>query len=227
MKTPGLDLRGIVMGWTLFTTTFLWTPTMRMLLKPEVSQWSVFGLSGSGTEGAFWIFPLGAALALLLFYLEGRGRLRPAVHGLLLAWHLPLTAGLIWGAASLGPEASFVGAAWGWEVPFAILAVPFVVLSGLTVVWIAREARSGSAVDATGWTDVDWRPLAGAVVLLPAAAVLFGLGGAGYDGWVKLAIAATVTQWVLLTIGLNGRASEETVTGGRSRLRTRSPGQPG
>ena len=40
-------LRGGLHAWTVFTTTFLWTPTMRLLLKPEISQWRVFGL-GTG-----------------------------------------------------------------------------------------------------------------------------------------------------------------------------------
>lgn len=227
MKTPDLDLRGIVMGWTLFTTTFLWTPTMRMFLKPEVSNWSVFGLSGSGPEGAFWMFPLAVVLALLLFYLEGRGRLRWAVHMLLLAWHIPLTSGLLYAAILVDPGATFVGAAWGWEVPLALLAVPFVVLSGLVVFWVVREARGGPSVDAAGWGDVDWRPLVGAAVLLPVAVVLFDRGGAEYDGMVQLAIAATVVQWILLNVGLNGRAPQKTATPDRDRLRTRSPAQSG
>jgi hypothetical protein len=193
------------MGWTLFTTTFLWTPTMRMFLKPEVSQWSLFGLSGSGREGAFWVFPAAAGLALLLFYLEGRGRLRALVHALLLAWHLPVTAALLYGAGVGGPDAVFVGAAWGWEVRLALLAVPFVAFTSLAVVWTAREVGRGPSVERAGWTDVDRGPLVGAAALLPVATVLFRLGGEGFDALVRLAIAANILQWVLLCTGLNGR----------------------
>jgi hypothetical protein len=200
------------MGWTLFTTTFLWTPTMRMFLKPDVSQWSLFGLSGSGREGAFWVFPTAAGVVLLLFYLEGRGRLRPLVHAVLLAWHLPVTAGLLYGAGVAGPNAVFVGAAWGWEVRLALLAVPFVAFTSLAVVWIAREVGGGPSVERSGWTDVDRGPLVGAAALVPVATVLFRLGGEGFDALVRLAIAATILQWVLLCTGLNGR------TGGAPRM---------
>lgn len=202
----GLDLRGVVMGWTLFTTTFTWTPTMRMFLKPEVSNWSLFGLSGSGREGAYWVFPVAACAALLLFYLEGRGRLRPLVWVLLLAWHLPVTAAFAYGAAAAGPEARFVGAAWGWEVPLWILSMPFLLFSGLVVLRITQEARGASTVPVAGWLDLDWWALVGALLLLPVAVLFFALGGSGYDGLVRTAIAATVVQWILLGVGLNGHS---------------------
>ena len=47
------DLRGAVLAWTILTTTVAWTPTMRLLLKPEISHWSLFGVGGSGGAGPF------------------------------------------------------------------------------------------------------------------------------------------------------------------------------
>ncbi|MDH3255199.1 MAG: hypothetical protein OEM62_09425 [Acidobacteriota bacterium] len=198
-------LRQLVLAWTIFTTTFTWTPTMRLLLKPEISQWNIFGVAGSGRTGPFWILPLAATVALLLFYLEGRGKLRPLFHALLLGWHLPLTAAIVISTVQ-STEATFMGAAWGVEIPLFVLAFPFSVFSVLAVVWVVRERRGSLPVSPRGWSQVGWRKIAIAVVLLPVAAVFFWLGE-GFDGKTKIAIATTVVQWILLTEGLRGPAA--------------------
>jgi len=196
-------LRKLVLAWTIFTTTFTWTPTMRLLLKPEISQWNIFGVAGSGRSGPFWILPLAAMVALLLFYLEGRGRLRPLFHALLLGWHLPLTAAIVYGGVQ-STEATFMGAAWGVEIPLVLLALPFSLFSVLAVVWVARERRGSLPVSTTDWSQVDWRKIAISAFLLPLAAIFFWLGE-GFDGKTKIAIVTTVVQWILLTEGLGGR----------------------
>ncbi len=48
-------LRNTVLLRPVVTTTFFWTTTMRMVLKPEISQWQIFGVGGRGMEGEFWL----------------------------------------------------------------------------------------------------------------------------------------------------------------------------
>jgi hypothetical protein len=201
MRSRYLDLRGVVLAWTILTTTFAWTPTMRLLLKPEISHWSIFGLGGSGGSGPFWVLPVVAGFALLLFYVEGRGRLRPLFHGLLLIWHIPLAATVIYWSLQRGTEAEFMGAAWGVTIPFPLLAVPFAFFAFLALVLVVRESRGALPVPVSPWGQVHWGKVAVAGLLLPVAAVFFRLGD-GFDIMVKIAIAATVLQWILLAEAL-------------------------
>ncbi|KQC06888.1 MAG: hypothetical protein APR54_06650 [Candidatus Cloacimonas sp. SDB] len=50
-------LRSIVLAWTILTTTFFWTSTMRILLKPEISSWKIITFGGRGGMGEFWLLP--------------------------------------------------------------------------------------------------------------------------------------------------------------------------
>jgi hypothetical protein len=204
------DLRGVVIGWTILTTTFAWTPSMRLLLKPEISSWRIFDIGGSAGTGPFWVLPLVATTALFLFYIEGRGRLRPLSHLLLFVWHAGLTAALVYGSIRSGADATFMGAAWGVSVPFAILAIPFGFFAVLTLILIARERSGVYPVPVMSWRDVHWRKLGLAAILLPVALILYRLGD-GFDTIVKLAIVATVLQWILLAEGL-GRQQAGTAT---------------
>lgn len=95
MKSKKINLRGIVLVWTVLTTTFFWTSTMRILFKPEISSWSIFNLSGKGFIGEFWLLLFIIFFALFLFFIEGRGKLRSLFHILLLAWHFLITAVVI------------------------------------------------------------------------------------------------------------------------------------
>lgn len=199
---PSFDVRGPVWAWTIFSTTFVWTPTMRLLYKPEIAHWNLLGLSGSGRTGSFLVLPGLVVLALALFYLRGRGRFRPLFHGLLLAWHVGVTSALAIAALRFGPEASFIGAAWGIEIPLWVLVIPFALFAAGAVAWVWQESRRQSTVVATRtWQDVVWRRLILALALVPPVALAFR-SGAGYDGSVKLAIALTVVQWILLAEAL-------------------------
>lgn len=194
------QLRNIVLIWTLLTTTFFWTTTMRLVLKPEISDWRIFTVGGRGMEGEFWLPPLVALIALGAFYLEGRGRLRPLYHAWLLAWHGALLALALYGALLTGGEISF--GTWGLAVPLWGLVVPFALFFALALWLVVRETRYSHEVPLFSWQQVDLKPLALAVALLPVAVVFFRLGE-GFDGWVKLAVATTILQWVLLvdTVG--------------------------
>lgn len=210
-------LPGVVMGWTVFTTVFLWTVTTRGLLRPEISSWSVLGWGGSGREGGFWVFPALSSLALLLFFLAGRGRWRPLFRGLLVAWHLALTGIVLTGALAAGSGAYFEGAMWGVRIPLAVLCLPFAGFTALAAWWIAQELAGRGRPRTAPWGQIDRRALAIALLLLPAVAVLFALGE-GYDGLTKLATALTVVQWIVLTQALSYRPSD-----GRSAARRVAP----
>ena len=208
MSKSRFDLRGIVLAWTIVTTTFTWTPTMRLLLKPEISHWKIFDVAGSGSTGPFWILPLLATAALLLFYIEGRGRVRHLFHALLLGWHLPITAALVYGSVLGSTEASFQGAMWGVNVPFAWLAPPFALFAVLAVLLVVRETSGSLPVLVFAWRQIHWAKLGIAVLLLPVAFVLFRIGE-GYDTMVMIATAATVLVWILLAEAL-GRPDSDT-----------------
>lgn len=199
-------LGGGLHAWTVFTTTFLWTPTMRLLLKPEISQWRVFGLGGEGADGPYWFLPILALLALVMFYIDGRGRARNVFYGLLLAWHGGVTLALIVGALTAGDDAVFMGAAWGIRLPLALLIVPFSVSTLATIALWKVEHRQGRAVPVFGWLQLQNGKLGVAALALPCAALFFWLGE-GFDVYTLTAIVFTVLQWIFLTEGV-GRPSQ-------------------
>ena len=202
MKLLG-PLPGLVMAWTLFFMTFTWTPTMRALLKPEISSWALGGLSGSGVSLSFMVLPLLALYALFLFYLYGRGRLRVLFHVLLLVLHVGVTSILTFFALRQGSDARFIGAAWGFNVPFTLLAIPFGLFTVLTVVWIVAERQGLIQFQERPWSAVGWKKLLFAAALLPVSMLFFGLGGDTYDGWVRLGIVVTIVQWITLAEALS------------------------
>ena len=194
---PRLTLRDVVLTWTLLTTTFSWTSSMRMLMKPEISSWQIFAVGGEGASGQFWLPPLVAVVALLAFYVEGRGRYRPLFHTWLIAWHAGLTALAVLGSVHADTEISF--GTWGIHFAVGWLAAPFAVFLCLAVVMVAREVRGG--VPVYPWHAINWRVLGVATLLFVPAFVLFRVGE-GFDGFVKLAVATAILQWVLFVEAL-------------------------
>ncbi len=189
-------LRGVVLTWTILTTTFFWTSTMRILMKPEISSWSIFQLGGEGFGGAWWFPPLIVLLALLMFYIEGRGRIRGLYHFLLLAWHVALTTAIIYGSLQSGGNISF--GTWGIALSFFWLIVPVVVFLVLAMLLVWRESRGKSDVPVFEWTTFNWRSLVLVLVMFPVALLFFRLG-TGFDWRVKIAVATTIVQWIILS----------------------------
>jgi hypothetical protein len=194
-----IKLRGMVLTWTILTTTFFWTSTMRIIMKPEISAWSIFKLGGAGLEGAFWFPPFIVVMAMLLFYLEGRGRFRMVYHILLLAWHLALTAAIIYGSSLSDGNISF--GTWGIQLAFFWLIVPVVVFLALSVILVWQEHRGKTSIPVFGWTTLNWRSLGLVLLMIPVALVLFRLG-TGFNWIVKIAVATTIVQWIILAEAL-------------------------
>ena len=87
-------LFGPVMGWTAITTIFAWLPLVRILGRPEGYTWAILGVSGSGTDGPFWIFVLLTVFVVSMLFAGFRGP-RALFHPMLLLWHGAVTAVVI------------------------------------------------------------------------------------------------------------------------------------
>ena len=172
---------------------------MRMLLKPEISSWRLLGVGGRGVAGDFWLPPLIVLIALFIFYLEGRGRLRPLYHILLIGWHLTITGIFLYG--SLRPNSIVSFRTWGIEFSFIWLVIPLAAFSILAIVLTHQEMRGHYPVPVFGWSRINWKTLGVAVLLLPIALIFFRMG-TGFDLMVKIAVALTILQWILLTEAL-------------------------
>jgi hypothetical protein len=203
MKLTTDRVRTLVLIWTMFLSVFTWTPVMRAVLRPELSGWGLLGYSGSGASGAFWVLPAAGLFALAMFYIEGRGRVRPLFHAMLLTWHIALSSIVLSGAMRYGDSATFVGGAWGVQVGFPLLSIPFVAFTVLAVLLVVRERRDGSQVPVAGWTTINRRPLIIALALFPVAWFFFQFAGANFDWKGKLAIATNVVQWILIIEAVN------------------------
>jgi len=148
----------------------------------------------------------GAAARELYAWRDGRGRWRPLFHFLLIGWHTAITAIVLYGAIAAGPGSYFEGAMWGVRVPLAALAVPFAVFLALAILRVRRERSHAASPARAAWGAIHWRTLGVAVLLLPVAIALFQMGDG--IGWTtRLATAATIVQWILLTQALSHRGA--------------------
>ncbi|MBT8324556.1 MAG: hypothetical protein KJO96_04590 [Winogradskyella sp.] len=196
MKIKTANLRTIVLIWTILTTTFFWTTTMRLFFKPEISTWGIFNLGGTGLSGDFWFPPLICLLALVGFYIEGRGKLRSLVYIMLISWNLLITGAIAYGSSQPDAEATF--AAWGITISFLWLLLPFVLFLFIAVVFVVQEIKDRILIPRYNWSKIRRKPLIIALLLFPVAILFFQLG-TGLNWLIKIAIVATIIQWILLT----------------------------
>jgi hypothetical protein len=188
-------LREVVLMWTLLTTTFFWTSTMRILLKPEISSWKIFSVGGKGALGEYWLPPLIVIIALFGFYLEGRGRLRTFYHFLLIAWHLIITAVCVYGVFQTNAMISF--GTWGITLSLNWLLAPFLTFLILSIILVIQENRHSDSIPVFGWDQINLKFMVLALILFPLALFLFQIGE-GFDLKVKLAVIVTIIQWIIL-----------------------------
>ena len=200
-----INLRGIVLAWTILITTFFWTSTMRLLLKPEISSWRIMDFGGKGAMGQVWLLPLIVLIALFLFYIEGRGKLRLLYYILLISFHLSITTILVYGSIQSNSIVSF--GAWGISISFYWLTLPFLFFSLLAILLVIQETRGYLHVPHFGWNQINLKKIGFVGILLPVALVFFSIGE-GFNLIVKIAIIITIIQWILLTEGL-GRPNQK------------------
>lgn len=176
---------------------------MRILMKPEISSWRIFLVGGKGVVGEFWFPPSVVVFALFLFYLEGRGKLRPLYHTLLIGWHSVITGAMVYGSMQSDRHISFD--TWGIELSFIWFVLPLGLFTVLAIIMVVNEHRGIIQIPEYKWTRIDWKTLAIAAVLLPISFILFRFGE-GFNWITKFAVATTIFQWILLADGL-GRPS--------------------
>lgn len=168
---------------------------MRVLFKSEISEWHIFNLGGKGLSGDFWFLFLINIFALFIFYIEGRGKKRTLYHISLLMWHLMITAAILYG--SFQTDANITFGAWGISMSFIWLVFPFILFLALVFVLVVQERSSKFNIPTFPWSDFNWKPLPIVLLLIPIAYLFFHLG-TGFNWLVKIAIVATIIQWILL-----------------------------
>lgn len=209
MEKSSNKLRGVVLTWTILTTTFFWTSTMRVIYKPEISDWSIFGLGGQGFRGDFWLLPLIVVFSLFMFYLEGRGKHRLLFHVCLLSWHLLISSIIIYG--SLQPDSNISFGTWGVEMDFYWLIPPFLLGLILAILMVVKEQKGKSLVPVYDWKQINLKTLYIALAILPFSLLFFSLG-TGFNWLVKIAVASTIFQWILLAESLGRPETKKTKT---------------
>ncbi len=196
MKRLKLDLRGIILTWTVITSTFFWTSTMRIIFKPEISSWRIFWFSGKGFSGEFWLLPLFIIFALSIIYIEGRGKIRALYHTLILLWHILLTGIIIYGSTQPETEISFD--TWGVSFSLIWLVIPFLLFLVGTILLIYKERKNLSNIPVYNWTAINLKPLIFSIALSIIAYFFFWFG-IGFNWLVKIAVGSTILQWILIT----------------------------
>jgi len=189
-------LFGPVMFWTALTGIFAWLPLVRIIGRPEGYTWAVGGVSGEGLSGPFLMFVPLTIYVLAMLFTTLRGP-RALAHPMLVVWHVAVTSVVIAGVVTGGTGATWQGQGLRFEVPLWLLTVPFAGFTVLVIAWVVLDRRGGGPATVTGWTSANSRRLAGSLVVLVVALVLFR-AGTNYNGVTAAAIVATIVHWSLL-----------------------------
>lgn len=206
-KDTARRLFGPVMFWTVLTGIFAWLPLVRIVGRPEGYTWGILGLSGSGTEGPFWIFILLTAYVLVMLFSLQRGP-RVLSYFMVVAWHGLLTAVVIAALVLGGSEASWQGQGLRFAIPMWILVVPFALFTTFAAGWAVtdhRAHRAGAGRPSTPWSRANTGRLAISFVLLVLALALFRVG-TNYNWVTAAAIITTILHWILLVESFAPRA---------------------
>jgi hypothetical protein len=203
----GRALRGLL-AWTALTTIIFWLPTVRGAFDGPSYRWGLFGFSGSGTAGAWWLPVLGSAAALTARGLAWRGGLRPA-SVLLVAWHVTLFAGVVYAAATNPDDFRLQGDTMGINISLALVGPALFGAGAVLAIYVAvRAFRGDIAARREAWTRSNTRWLAALVALLPIQFVLLRSGAAG-RGADQAGVLLTIGQWLLLDRALRPRSGAQ------------------
>jgi hypothetical protein len=189
-------LFGVVMLWTGMTTVFAWLPLARIIGRPVGYTWGILGLSGSGSDGPFWVFMLATAYVVTMLYCAFRGP-RALFYPMLAAWHLFASGIVIAAVAGGGTGAVFQGQGLHFAIPMWLLTVPFVLFTAAVLTWIVVDYRSGAAVPSAPWSRTNTAWLLGSMILLVIALALFR-AGTNYNWVTAAAIVTAIGQWILM-----------------------------
>lgn len=195
-RYQGKQLFGPVMIWTVFTTIFAWLPLVRIIGRPEGYQWSIGVLSGTGTQGPYWIFILLTLYVLILLFSAYRGP-RSLFYPMLMVWHVAVTAVVVTGVVVGGSGATIQGQGLHWMIPLWVVAILCAAFTVLALVWTILDSQAGGAAAPAPWTRTNTGRLVAALLLLVGALILFR-AGTNYNWVTAAAILATVLHWILL-----------------------------
>ena len=201
---PPDRLLRVLLGWTAVTTLPFWLILVRGAFDGPSYRWGLFGFSGMGMTGDYWMPAVGVAGAAATLTLGWRGARLP-FHWLLLAWHVLLTGLLAYGAVAYGDRFRLQGDTLGFSVPLGAAGVAlFGGITAVVVYWVYRDLRSRASRDAPRWAAANRRWAWGLAGMLPLQFLLLRSGPP--DGVSdQIGTVITVGQWLLLGQALKVR----------------------
>jgi hypothetical protein len=202
-----------ILVWTaLVTGVLVWLPLTRGATQGAAYRWElVRGIGGQGTGGDYWMLVVGLVFVLWLLHRGWRGARMP-FHVLLLAFHLPLAAGVTWAAVTNPAGFRFEGATLGFDIPLAVIGpVLFCGVAIAAIVWVVRDLRAGRSGDRLPWvwTRATRVRLVILLALIPLEVVLFRSAGLQSPQNV-IGVALVGWQWALVNLILSRARSPET-----------------
>ncbi len=196
MKVEQKHLFGPVMYWTILTSVFAWLPLVRIMGHQEGYQWSIPGLSGTGTEGPYWVFILLTLYVLIMQFSAYRGP-RRLFYPMLILWHLAVTVVVVMATILGDTESTWQGQGLHFSIPMWLLVIPFTLFFVLAIACMVTDYRAGGVPEKVAWTRANSRRLVISVLLLVVALALFRTG-TNYNWVTATAIITTIFHWILL-----------------------------
>ena len=185
-----------LLGWTALTTIIFWLPTVRGAFDGPSYRWGLFGFSGNGMAGAWWLPVLGSVAALTARSLAWRGGLRPASL-LIGAWHAALFAGVVYAAVTNPDDFRLQGDTMGINISLALVGPALFGAGAALAAYVGvRTLRRDIAPRREAWTRSNARWLAALLALLPIQLILLRLGSAGSTA-DQVGVLLTIGQWLL------------------------------
>ena len=110
-----------------------------------------------------------------------------------------VSAVFLYGALQSGSTITFQ--TWGIKFALSWVLLPIFLFFIVLVLFIMQEKKGFFSVPAVSWKKIYYKGILLFFLLFPLVFLFFRLG-AGFDVWVKIAIVATIVQWILLTESL-------------------------
>ena len=197
-----------LLTWTALTTIIFWLPTVRGAFDGPSYRWALFGFSGNGIAGAWWLPVLGSAAALTARCLAWRGGLRPASL-LIAAWHFALFAGVVYAAVSNPDDFRLQGDTMGIDISLALAGPALFGAGAVLAIYVGfRVFRGDIAARRETWTPSNSRWLAALLALLPVQFILLRFGSAGSTA-DQVGVLLTIGQWLLFDRAIRPWAGDQ------------------